>query len=72
MNEWIPVSERLPEDGEDVLASDGFSAYVAFHMMCGWASFDTRFNPKNIIAWMPLPEPYKEEQEHEQADKEET
>ena len=58
MSKWIPVNERLPEDDEDVLASDGFSTYVAFHVKYGWASFDIRFNPKNIIAWMPLPKLY--------------
>lgn len=64
-NRWIPVSERLPDYNEEVLITDG--KYV---------TIDTRYFLENtedgeaytwdingwddVIAWMPLPEPYKE------------
>lgn len=64
-NRWIPVSERLPDYNEEVLITNG--KYV---------TIDTRYFLENtedgeaytwdingwddVIAWMPLPEPYKE------------
>lgn len=67
--EWIPVSERLPKNAEYVLATDGLDMFVAWHnpekeIYKGWHSFDELFDVKTpIIAWQPLPEPYKEEGE---------
>ena len=69
---WIPVSERLPETTEYVLATDGLDMFVAWHNPDkgwgypekGWHSFDENFDVKNpILAWQPLPEPYKAESE---------
>ncbi len=64
-NRWVPVSERLPDYNEEVLITNG--KYV---------TIDTRYFLENtedgeaytwdingwddVIAWMPLPEPYKE------------
>ena len=51
---WIPVTERLPENGEYVLAysaDDGFATVEARH----------KFEVFQITHWMPLPEPPKEE-----------
>lgn len=54
---WIPVSEGLPENGEEVLASDGTYIYLVEYE----ADLDVAFGDiDNIIAWRPLPEPYKE------------
>ena len=60
-NGWIPVSERLPEGGTYITTLDGelVGQEEPFTGMCGiengkWDDKDS------VIAWMPLPEPYKE------------
>ena len=60
---WIPVSERLPEEGEVVLTQAKFkddmkmavSSRIDYNYWTTWGTRDI-----NIIAWMPLPEPYQE------------
>lgn len=49
--QWIPVEERLPRDGENILAcyDDGWMWAGEFH---AWAIF-------SFIAWIPLPMPYE-------------
>ena len=61
-NGWIPVSERLPEDGTYITTLDGelVGQEEPFTGMCGiengkWDDEDC------VIAWMYLPEPYKED-----------
>lgn len=52
---WIPVSKRLPEDGETVLCTDGEDIFLVEYE----ASLDVGFGDMDwIIAWQPLPEPY--------------
>lgn len=65
-NGWIPVSVKLPEDGTYITTLDGelVGQKEPFTGMCGiekgkWDDEDC------VIAWMPLPEPYKEGEEHE-------
>ena len=60
-SEWIPVSERLPEWGERVLTIDNDGDYEINHIMDD--EYDEWFYDYDIIAWMPLPEPYKAESE---------
>ena len=55
---WIPVSERLPEKKvKDYLAccEDGYVATIMYDNG-RWL-----INGNNVIAWMPLPDPYKPE-----------
>lgn len=67
MSEWIPVSERLPEDSELVLFSTKTDRvfegrYFADNTDRQWYSFrDETFAWNNVVtAWMPLPKTYKE------------
>lgn len=62
--EWIPVSERLPEDGQSVLFCDNDNDIMVGYHVKGRP--DTHFSQdgtyedmKNVRAWMPLPQPYK-------------
>lgn len=63
---WIPVTERLPEDGSDILAVQSYCGEVrivpANYDRGVW--YDCVFNrvAEHITHWMPLPEPPKEEQ----------
>lgn len=62
-NGWIPVTERLPEKGEKVMACD-----IDGDIMLGWMHDRTHLCAvddyyKNITAWMPLPEPWKGDEE---------
>lgn len=66
-NEWIPVDERLPEDGVRVLTCDNYkNIHVMRHYnfyeypFCIGPEHERYYMPK---AWMPLPEPYKESEE---------
>ena len=62
---WIPVSERLPEDGQNVLFcdNDGY-IMVGYHIKgrpgTHFSQDGTYEDMKNVTAWMPLPEPYSE------------
>lgn len=75
-NGWIPCSERLPEKNIDVLTwarSTARGGEICFVGCCdngawflqssaGTLSYPTQYE---VIAWQPLPEPYREEQEDE-------
>ena len=57
---WIPVTERLPKDKEPVLVTvkwfDGVTRMQRdAHFKGGWLS---DCDDSQVIAWMPLPEPY--------------
>ena len=69
--EWINIKDKLPDDREDVLATingDGsnfvellfykdkkfyiWNEYLSKYTLCNYG--------EDVIAWMYLPEPYKE------------
>ncbi len=61
---WIPVSERMPKDGQFVLFCDiDDDSMVGYHVK---GRPNTHFlqvgifeDMKNVRAWMPLPKPYE-------------
>ena len=60
---WIPVTERLPERGVEVLVCDTREDYVSIweHMGDGlWFGNEVIWATEDITHWMPLPEPPKE------------
>lgn len=71
---WIPVTESLPKDNRQVLvyAQSTHFALAKYDEMMEpdgkwkkqWVTFDAwkpYYTIKNVIAWMPLPEPYRGE-----------
>ena len=57
---WIPVSERLPDDGKEVLMSLAWGVDIGEYRDGEWRSeWINHYDDDNVIAWMPLPEPYK-------------
>ena len=63
---WIPVEERLPEDGTYLCTLDGelCGTKEPFTGMCGIENgiWD---EPDCVIAWCHLPEPYRPERSEE-------
>ena len=61
--QWIPCSEKLPRKRGHYIVSkkDGTVAVVGYE----GGIFLQRNIPIFPVAWMPLPEPYKQEQEKE-------
>lgn len=58
---WIPCSEKLPEHLQDVLGceKDGYITVCRFYKYNPPRWFDGYDEPNEIVAWMPLPEPYE-------------
>ena len=71
---WIPVEEKLPKDCENVLVYFEYYRYGDYNKMFKTIGISYTFEGKwsgiingqsgwtksRIIAWMPIPEPYKE------------
>lgn len=63
--EWIPVSERLPEESlNSVIGWDTYRERCVFvQYIDGHFQITGRAESFNIVAWRPLPEPYKKGEE---------
>ena len=69
--QWIPVTERLPEEYKDVLCYYEYFRYGDYNCMFRtidrgyygngrWGGEAGQGHKNKVLAWMPLPEPYKE------------
>lgn len=68
MSDWIPVNDRMPEDDQHILVTDGNEILIRWGSHIYGTPDGTKEVPAHygnglkVIAWMPLPEPYKVEQ----------
>ena len=74
--QWIPCSERLPEDDTDVLVWFEYFRYGDYNCLYqtygigdysteydSWMiNHETGWHKLRVIAWMPLPEPWRGEE----------
>lgn len=51
---WIPVTEKLPEEGLYLVSNTDSTSFAKW-----WDERWTGFEFNDVIAWMPLPEPYR-------------
>lgn len=60
-NQWIPCIERLPEPVKTyyLVTTDFGEIDIAYWLVDGWCTF----SDNQVVAWMPLPEPYKGDEE---------
>ena len=69
-NKWIPVSERLPKKHVEVLATTLWNDITIVYRYSenDWFGEEGHINlhTDKIVAWMPLPTPYKAESKIEQ------
>ena len=68
--QWIPVTERLPEQGERVLATDGgFVGELYVNSRGQWKRYNVNDHSLlmalDILWWMPMPMPPMEVPENE-------
>lgn len=65
---WVPVTESLPNDGEDVLVCYPYGLVMIDRFyLCPDGSWFFEFDgDEEVIAWTPLPAPYKEPSDGDQ------
>lgn len=67
---WIPCSKRLPEDGERVLVTTAWKDVTIAKRVdpplkdTAWITYESEDTGTidEIIAWMPLPQPWRDKQ----------
>lgn len=60
-DKWVPCNDRLPEDKRTVLmcGDAGWIKTGWYDRGCWWMGFSLADIKDDVIAWQPLPEPYK-------------
>lgn len=65
-NKWISVTKRLPIVGQNIMISVAgkYTAEGCLKDDGNWCQFrwSAEHKPEAVKAWMPLPEPYTEEE----------
>ena len=56
MDKWIPVSEKLPEEEYKIYIITTKNGLASARIFVNGSNYWK----ENVIAWMPLPKPYKE------------
>ena len=64
---WVPVTERLPEEPDEVLVTDGDGEirHAVYCHVCKkdvFITYEESMTIHQVIAWRPLPEPYTEKE----------
>ncbi len=63
---WIPCSERLPDEAGTYMVTDyagGISEVATDEYFCRDDGKPVWMYSQNVVAWMPLPKPWKEGQD---------
>lgn len=58
MTYWLDC--RLPDHEEEIICTDGKNVWVDTNWIDDGYSLDSGHDWRDIVAWKPLPEPYKE------------
>jgi len=57
---WIPCSKRLPENRRYVLVTYQHEYGLIDHGITWYGEAEKKWDTsRNVVAWMPLPEPYR-------------
>ncbi len=57
MSQWIKCSDRMPDDYQDVLVTNGTEIDLQFTVKGDWVLPNFGYKDVKISHWMPLPEP---------------